>query len=196
MTKAQTQLQQMLAGAQKDLPATSTVDVNGQELKQSDIVAKLQGWIQLYERKDAAKAAAGTAVQALKAIEAEVTGFKVAFAQALKQVLGKSSPLLVDFGLNVTQRKVPTPETRTLAHAKSLATRAARKTLGSQQKKAVKGPGVTSVTVSPDAEPTVVSAGTQPQAAAGPAETPATQSAGSPPVASGAGAVPIGGGGK
>jgi len=194
MTKAQTQLQQMLAGTQKNLPATSTVDVNGQELKQSDIVAKLQGWIQLCEQKEAAKAAAGTAVQALK--EAGITEFLVVYVQALKQALGKSSPLLADFGLNVTQRKVPTPETRTLAHAKMLATRAARQTLGSQQKKTVKGPGVTSVTVTPNAKPAVVSAGTQPQVAADPAGTAATQMAGGPLAASGASAVPIGGGGK
>jgi hypothetical protein len=194
MTKAQTQLQQMLAGTQKDLPATSTVDIDGQELKQSDIVAKLQGWIQLSEQKEAAKAAAGTAVQALK--EAGITEFLVVYVQALKQVLGRSSLLLEDFGLNVTQRKVPSAEARTLAHAKTLATRAARKTMGSQQKKAVKGPGVTSVTVSPNAEPTVVSAGAQPQAAADPAETAVSQTAGSPLSASGASAVPIGGGGK
>ncbi len=170
MTKAQTQLQVMLAGAQKDLPATSTVDIDGQQLKQSDLIAwKLQGWIQLYEQKDAAKAAAGTAVQALKA--AGITQFKVAFGQALKQVLGKSSPLLADFGLNVPQRKVPTAETRILAKAKSAATRKARMTLGSVQKKAVKGLGVTSVTVSPNAEPSVVSAGSQPGLAAGPTDT-------------------------
>jgi len=170
MTKAQTQVQVMLAGTQKDLPVTSMVDINGQQMKQSDIVAKLEGWIQLYEQKSAARAAAGTAVQALKA--AGITQFRVSFAQALKQVLGKSSPLLGDFGLNVTQRKVPTTETRLLAKAKSAATRKARNTLGSVQKKAVKGLGVTSVTVSPNAEPSVVSAGSQPDA------------------------VPIGGGGK
>jgi hypothetical protein len=186
MTKAQTQVQQLLAGAEKDLPVTSTVDINGQEMKQSDIVAKLQGWIQLYEQKDAAKVAAGTAVQALKAVVPEITQFKVVFGQALKQVLGKSSPLLSDFGLGVTQRKVPTAATRVLAKAKSAATRKARNTMGSVQKKTVKGAGVTSVTVSPNAAPSVVSAGSQPGSAA----------VGSPVVASGAETVPIGGGGK
>jgi hypothetical protein len=194
MTKTQTQLQQMLAGAQKDLPATSTVDIDGQQLKQSDLVAKLQGWIQLFEQQAAAKAAASTAATALKA--AGITQFRVSLAQALKQVLGKSSPLLADFGLSTTQRKVPTTETRILAQAKARATRAARKTLGSVQKQAVKGPGVTSVTVSPNADPSVVSAGSQPQSAAGPTETAAPQAAGSPLVASGAEPVPIGGGGK
>jgi hypothetical protein len=189
MTKTQTQLQQMLAGTQKNLPATSTVDVNGQELKQSDIVAKLQGWIQLCEQKDAAKAAAITAVQALK--EAGIPQFRVSFFQALKQVLGKSSPLLSDFGLAVTQRKVPTAQTRVLAKAKGAATRRARNTLGKVQKKAVKGLGVTSVTLSPNAAPSVVSAGSQASVAAV-----STEAAGSPLVASGAGPVPIGGGGK
>ena len=74
MTKEQTQVQQMLAGTQKDLPATSTVDFDGQELKQSDIVAKLEGWIQLFEQKDVAKAAAGTAATALKAAGIPVQG--------------------------------------------------------------------------------------------------------------------------
>jgi hypothetical protein len=168
------------------------VDIDGQELKQSDIVAKLEGWIQLYAQKDAAKAAAGAAVQALKAMGPEVTQFRVSFGQALKQVFGKSSPLLSDFGLTLTQRKVPSTETRILAQAKSAATRAARKTMGSVQKKAVKGAGVTSVTVSPNADRSVVSIGAQPELAASSVQavTPAAVST------SGAGTVPIGGGGK
>jgi cob(I)alamin adenosyltransferase len=194
MTKEQTQLQQMLAGAQKDIPATSMVAVDGEELKQSDLVAKLQGWIQLYGQLDAAKAAAGTAAQALKA--AGITQFRVSLGQALRQVFGKSSPLLADFGLDVPQRKVPTTETRILAKAKSAATRAARKTMGSVQKKAVKGLGVMSVTVSPNAETSVVSAGSQPELAASSTATATPQAVGSPIADPGAGAVPIGGGGK
>ena len=126
MTKQQTQLQQMLAGAQKDLPATSTMDIDGQQLKQSDLVAKLQGWIQLYGQQDAAKAAASAAATALKA--AGIPQFRVSLGQALKQVLGKSSPLLEDFGIALTQRKVPSTETQVLAKAKRLQTRAARQT--------------------------------------------------------------------
>ncbi len=166
----------------------------GSELKQSDIVAKLQGWIQLYEQQSAAKAAASTAAQALKA--AGVTKFKVSFGQALKQVLGKSNPLLSDFGLSIAQRKVPTAQTRILAQAKSAATRAARKTMGSVRKKAVKGTGVTSVTVSPNAETSVVSAGSQLGTAADSTGTAPPQAAGGSLAVPGAGPVPIGGGGK
>ena len=54
MTKIESQLQLLLAGTQKNIPATSMVGVNGQQMKQADIVAKLQGWIQLLVQKDAA----------------------------------------------------------------------------------------------------------------------------------------------
>ncbi len=119
------------------LPATLTLNVEGQALKQSDIV-KSQGWIQLYEQKDGAKAAAGSAVGALKSKRQEVSEFAGAFSQVLKQYLGKSSPLLGDFGLKATERKVLTTQTKILAQARSLATRKARNTLGSVQKKAVR----------------------------------------------------------
>jgi hypothetical protein len=186
MTKTQAKLQQMLAGTQKDVPATSTVDIDGQEMKQPDIVAQLQSWAQLHEQKEAAKAAASKAVQALTAIEPQVTKFMVAYGQALKQVLGKGSALLADFGLVVTQRKVPTTETRILAQAKAAATRRARKTMGSQQKKAVKGADVASVTVSPDADPAVVSVAPPPGSTAGAVTAAPAETA----------PVPIGGGGK
>ncbi len=110
MTKLESQLQLLLAGAQKNLPATSTVDVDGQELKQADIVAKLQGWIKLMDQKDAAKAPYGTALLAVQAVTADARQFRVAFAVALKQVFGKNNPLLADFGLNTAQRKVPTTD--------------------------------------------------------------------------------------
>jgi hypothetical protein len=200
MTKMRTQLQQMLAGTEKDLPVTSGLNVNGQALKQSDIVAKLQGWIQLCETSDGAKVAAGSAVGALKAIAQEVTQFRVSFGRALQQYLGESSPLLADFGLGTSERKVPNSKTRVLAQAKGTATRTARKTMGSVQKKTVKGAPVASVTLAPDTEPTVVSVASQASSAAGTtgAVNPAVAAQSAAPVASidGPNPVPIGGGGK
>jgi predicted component of type VI protein secretion system len=195
MTKKQMKLQQLLAGVEKDLPATSSLNVNGEALKQSDIVTKLQGWIQLYEQKDGAKVAAGSAVGALKQIGQEVTQFTVSFGRALKQFLGESSPLLADFGLGIAERKAPSSKTRVLAQAKGAATRVARKTMGAVQKKAVKGAPVASVTVAPNAETSVVSVDSQASAAAGapdavnPTASPLASNGGPSPV-------PIGGGGK
>jgi len=172
MTKIESQLQLLLAGTQKNIPATSMVGVNGQQMKQADIVAKLQGWIQLLVQKDAAKVPYSTAVQAVQAVASDAHLFRVEYGQALKQVLGKDSPLLADFGLSTPQRKPQTATTRVLAQAKSLATRKARGTLGSVQKQAIKGPGVTSVTV-PSSGPSVVvpaaSEGNAGEPASGPA---------------------------
>jgi len=148
MQKRQAQLQQLVEGTQKDLPATSTVVVDGQVMKQADIVAKLQGWIQLFQQVDATKAPSRSAQQALQAAVPEMHQFMVLYGQALKTNLGKSSPLLADFGLATTQRKVPTSETRVLAKARAASTREARQTMGKVQKKAVKGTPVTTVMVS------------------------------------------------
>ena len=158
MTKLETQLQLLLAGTQKDIPSTSMVDINGQQVKQADIVAKLQGWIQLLVQKDAAKVPYSTAVQAVQAVASDAHQFRVEYGQALKQVLGKNSPLLADFGLGTPQRKTQTATTRVLAQAKSLATRKARGTLGKVQKQAIKGSGVTSVTVASSGPSVVVPA--------------------------------------
>jgi hypothetical protein len=147
MQKRQAQLEQLVAGTQKNLPATSTVDVNGQELKQADIVAKLQSWIPLFQQVDATKAPARSAQQALQAAGSEMNDFVVHYRQALRQVFGKSSPLLDDFGLATVQRKTPTAETLVLAKARRAATRKARNTLGKVARKAIKGAPVTTVTV-------------------------------------------------
>ena len=158
MQKRETELQQLVAATQKNLPATSTVDVNGQELKQTDIVAKLQSWIPLYQQVDATNAPYRNAQQALQAAAPAIRQYVGRYRQALRQVFGEGNPLLADFGLSLTQRKAPTPATRVLASAKAAATRKARGTLGKQQRKAIQGAPVTQVTVAADgtqSEPTV-----------------------------------------
>ena len=156
MQKKETELQQLVAGTQKNLPATSTVDVNGQELKQADIVAKLQAWIPLFQAVDAANAPYRNAQKALQAAAPAIRQFVGLYRQALRQVFGKGSPLLADFGLSTTQQKTPTPATRVLAAAKAAATKKARGTLGKQQRKAVQGAPVAQVTI-PASGPQTVS---------------------------------------
>ncbi len=149
MQKRQAQLEQLVTGTQKDLPVTSAIDVDGQKLTQADIVAKLQGWIQLFQQVDATKAPARSAQQALQTAEPQMHHFVVTYGQALRHVFGKSNALLADFGLATVQPKTPSPETVVLAVAKRAATRKARQTMGRVQRKAVKGLPVTEVTVGP-----------------------------------------------
>ncbi len=161
MTKVETKLQSLLAGTQKNIPATSMVDVNGQQLKQPDIVAKLQGWIQTLESKDAAKGSYNTALLAVEAVLPDISQFGLSYGRALKQVLGENSPLLAEFGLSTVPRKVTTAQTRVVAQAKGSETRKARGTMSRKQKLAIKGPGVTSVTVPGDGSDVVVAVPSQ-----------------------------------
>jgi hypothetical protein len=143
----------VVAGTQKNLPATSTVDVNGQELKQADIVAQLQSWIPLFQQVDATNAPYRNALQAVQSVEPAVRQYVGRYGEALRQVFGKGNPLLADFGLSTAQRKTPTPATHVLAAARAVATKKARGTLGKQQRKAIKGAPVTAVTVPSGGQP-------------------------------------------
>jgi hypothetical protein len=150
MQKLEWDFQQLLNGTQTELPATVSVYVDGQLLTQPQLIAKLQAYLQVYEQLAAAKAAYGQALQALQGIADEGHAFKVAYGQALHHVLGKASPSLGSFGVSVIERKTPTVETQLLAHAKRLATRKARGTLGKRQKLRIKGADVGAVTVTED----------------------------------------------
>jgi hypothetical protein len=183
MQKKEAELQQLVAGTQKNLPATSTVDVNGQELKQADIVAKLQSWIPLFQQVDATNTPYRNAEKALQAALPEIRQYVGSYRQALRQVFGKGSPLLADFGLSATQPKTPTTQTRVLAQAKAAATRKARNTLGKQARKSIKGAPVTQVTVAADGAQAVspsTSQVTPAAGAAGPAASETTLGPGIP----------------
>jgi hypothetical protein len=152
MKKLELNFQQLLAGTQTELPPTLTMHVDGEQLTQAQIVARLQGFLAVYEQVSATKAAYGQALLAQEAMAVQAQAFKVSYGQVLHHVLGKASPMLASFGINVVERKAPTAETQVLAHAKRLATRKARGTLGKRQKKLIKGAEVAAVTVSaPDA---------------------------------------------
>ncbi len=157
--------------------------VDGEELTQAQVVAKLQGYLDVYERVNAAKAAYGQALEAQEAMAAQAHAFKVSYGQALRHVLGKASPALATFGISVQQRKTPTAQTQLLANAKRLATRKARGTLGKRQKAKIKGADVASVTVSASSSgvPGGVGSQTRPVANAGSKPALSTSSSGSPP---------------
>jgi hypothetical protein len=73
-----------------------------------------------------------------------VTGVR----QALQAAFADSAETLAKYGLKPRKKPVVSPQTRVAAAAKAKATRAARHTMGSNQKKAVKG-DVTAVSVTP-----------------------------------------------
>jgi hypothetical protein len=71
-----------------------------------------------------------------------------AFVSFVKAAFGTQPDVLADFGLHPKARAQLTVEKKTAAAVKRKATRAARHTMGSKQRKRVKG-DVTGVTVTP-----------------------------------------------
>jgi hypothetical protein len=131
--------QQMIAGVQQHLGQLASIPVLGQSMTPTAIVAVLQERIGTGQ---AAIAAAAARAAATKADELELTKTD-AFVSALRLVVQgmyKQTPgTLADFGLKDRKVAKPSAETKAAAAAKSKATRAARHTMGKNQKKAIHG---------------------------------------------------------
>jgi len=151
--------QKLIDGLTKHAATIPFVVIGGTSLSPAALIAAMQA------RLAAAAATVTTRATWLSAVKADaderaktktlVSGIR----QAMQVAFGGSIDALADFGLK--PRKQPaarTPEEKAAAVAKAQATRAARHTMGPQQKKGVKG-AVTGVVV------TTVSA-SQPTAAA------------------------------
>jgi hypothetical protein len=150
--------QKLIDGLTKHAATIPFVVIGGTSLSTAALIAAMQA------RLAAASAALTTRATWLSAVKADaderaktktlVSGLR----QAMQVAFGGSIDALADFGLK--PRKQPagrTPEEKAAAVAKAQATRAARHTMGPQQKKGVKG-AVTGVVVTPvsAAQPTAV----------------------------------------
>jgi hypothetical protein len=150
----------LIAGAAKHLGSTTQMVFLGSSFTQADIVTKLQNIVTLRADVDAAKASTKAK------LAAEVTNMPAlrtvmdAFVAYVKVTYGAQPDVLADFGITPKARATSTVDAKAGAVAKRKATRAARHTMGTQQKKAVKG-DVTGVVVTPitAAQPTVPAPG-------------------------------------
>jgi hypothetical protein len=171
---------QLIAGTEKRLANTTQVAFMGSSFTPAQITSSLQAIVNLRSDVDAANATAkekladeATQLPALRA-------FMSAFVSYVKVAFGTSPAALADFGVTPKARVPLTVEEKAAAAAKRAATRAARHTMGSTQKKGIKG-AVTGVVVTPITapQPTVTAPGS--------ATTPATSGSSS---ATGAAATP------
>ena len=141
--------QKLIDGLTKHAATIPFVVIGGTSLSTAALIAAMQA------RLAAASATVTTRATWLSAVKADaderaktktlVSGLR----QAVQVAFGGSIDALADFGLK--PRKQPatrTPEEKAAAVAKAQATRAARHTMGPQQKKGVKG-AVTGVVVTP-----------------------------------------------
>jgi hypothetical protein len=131
--------QKLIAGILKHL-ATSTLTIGGKAYLGTTLVSLLQPRIDAGQASIAARAASRNAVVADDGVLAETNALVVQLKQTLKLMFGNDAATLADFGS--TPRKTPQPLTaaQKVARAdKARATRKARGTLGSKQKKAITG---------------------------------------------------------
>jgi hypothetical protein len=140
--------QQLIAGTNKHLANTTQVMFAGSSFTPAQMIEKLQNLVNLRRDVDAAKASS----KAKLAVEASqmpaLRTFMSAMVPFIKATYAGQPDILADFGLHPKARTPLTAEAKTAAAAKRKATRAARNTMGSQQKKSVKG-AVVGITVTP-----------------------------------------------
>jgi hypothetical protein len=140
--------QALIAGANKHFANATQVTIAGQSLTLAQIVEKLQALVDLRTAVDAAKASTQAKLAAEQAQAPSLRTFMGAFVMSVKAAHHNSPDVLADFGIHPKSPTTQTVETKTAAVAKRASTRAARHTVGSKQRLAIKG-DVTGVTLTP-----------------------------------------------
>ena len=133
-----------------DKHMTSSFTIAGTPYTPAELKALFQSHITAIEASDALRKSLADSVQNVKAVGATVNEAYLLLRGGLITQYGrKANAVLNDFGMEIPKVTGPqTVEAKALAKAKRAATRAARHTMGSVQKKAVTG-NVVDVTVTP-----------------------------------------------
>jgi hypothetical protein len=145
-------LRRLKDGVQKGLPQGLVIDRT--QLSDAQIAQRLSEGLALFQRVRDADAAAQLARGELHAALPEVHHFCAGLTKALGAYFGHANAQLHEFGIWPGERRPLTAEELAVAHAKSLATRKKRKTMGKRQRLALSDNQPTVVIVDPRSEPT------------------------------------------
>jgi len=184
-TDRATRAQQLLVGTNKHYPnASETLSVGGATYTVTALTQIFQAVVNNREAVSAARATTQAKVAAELAQAPSQNAVMAAFEKVVRGTFGTSADVLADFGL--APPKVPAPmtaEAKAVAAAKRVATRAARQTLGKNQKKKVKGAVTATLVVTPSsgAAPSVTATPAVIPPAAPPATTGPAQAGASTP---------------
>jgi hypothetical protein len=141
--------EKLIAGTNQHLANTAQVMFASGSYTPAQVTAQLQALVNLRKDVDVAKASTKAKLAAEKTDMPQLRIFMDAYVAFVKATFSKSPDVLADFGLRPKKVAAPlTVEQKAVATAKRKATRAVRKTMGSKQKKGVKG-AVTGVVVTP-----------------------------------------------
>ncbi len=162
--------QKMIDGFNKHATDIVSLVIGAATIKTADIITVLRARLATSNTVQSTRATWQAAVQADRDERAKTKAYVDGVKQALQVVLSGSIDGLADFGLTARKPRVLTPEQKAVAAARARATRVARGTKGSVQKKAIKGAVTATLVVTPVASPPVAStAPAAPAAAAAPA---------------------------
>jgi hypothetical protein len=151
-TAVATEAQQLGAALAKHLGGATQVTLLGGSFTPAELTTKMQQVVRLQSDVDAAKAATKARLSVQATSMTSLRPLMGAIRAYAKVTYGTLPDVLADFGIHPKARVAPTVEAKAAAVAKSAATRKARGTMGSEQKKAVKG-DVTGVTITPTTAP-------------------------------------------
>ena len=172
---------QLIAGTAKHLTSGTQVPLLGGSFTPDQVTSKLQTLVDLRSDVDASRASTKAKIANETAQMPTLRAFKSAYGSYIKAAFGSAPDVLADFGITPKTREPLTVEAKAAAAAKRASTRAARHTMGSDQKKAIKGDVtgvlVTPITAAPSVTPVPATSGpTTPATSGGPtaASTPTT----------------------
>jgi hypothetical protein len=140
----------LVTGIGKRFANVGQLTLAGRTFTPAQVTDKLERLVTLRANVNAAKAALRVAVAAEAAEAPSLRDFMVLFVALVMATFAGLADVLLDFGLAPKKVAAPrTAEQTAAANAKREATRAARKVMGSRQRKAVKG-DVTGVIITPE----------------------------------------------
>jgi hypothetical protein len=176
-----TQVKQLILGIGKHYPdGSQSIPVGGATFTVTALTQLMQDFVDQRAAVETAKAAVQAKVGTERSRAPSQLAVIRAFETIVRGTFGNSADVLADFGLAPPKARVPmTAEQKAVAAVKREATRAARHTMGKNQKKAVKGAIDATLVVTPAAgsTPTAapgsnVSSGNAPPAAPPPVNVP------------------------
>jgi hypothetical protein len=167
---------QLIAGTSKHLANKTQVEFMGSSFTPAQIASTLQQLVDLRSDVDAAKGSVKAKLAVEKAAMPSLSAFMSTYVTYIKAQFVASPDVLADFGISPKTRAPLKTDALVAANAKRSATRKARHTMGSNQKKAIKGT-VTGVVVTPiEADP--VASPSTPSSPAAPATSAGVQASG------------------
>ncbi len=133
----------LLAGFNKHLASQGSLKLGNATFTAAEVTKALQAFVDAFDANVAEEAKAKSTHQAAVSADVAVTPLVKLLVAFVRAVFGSDAQVLSDFGLAPHKAKTTKPAVLVQAAKKATATRAARHTMGSKQKKGVTGQTVT-----------------------------------------------------